>query len=269
MSLPNTRIPDPSEKEFDEIPVISGGEYRARLVKVEDKPNTLYPESPQLLWSWRIVEAELEDHPLWQYTSQKMGAFEDKGVVKKSQARKNLEALFSRDLVPNEEINWEQDVFGLEAIVSVIRKSNQAGEMRNKVVDVLPLSAVTLTSKGNVKPLPGVTPQQNAPTKTSAALPESLGYIRRFEQAKNALGWSAEQVIETIVAVCAVRRPFHLLSEMQQKALLDVMEPAAEANDIPFELGEEAASASDIAGEAAWAAMKPPGLPASTKHEVA
>lgn len=268
MALPNAKIPDPSEREFEEVPLIAGGEYRARLVKVEEKPNSYNLDQPQLLWTWKIVEPELEDHPLWQYTSQKMGSFEENGIVKKSKARVNLEALLARELIPHEELNWEQDLFGLEAILSVIRKANTAGEMRNKVVDVLPLSAVTLTTKGNVKPLPGVVPQQNAPTKTSAALPESLGYIRRFEQAKASLNWTAEQVIETIIAVCGVRRPFHLLSEMQQKAMLEVMEEQAQKDDVPFFNDPPTTYEVDELAAAGMPAMKP-SLPASTRHKVA
>jgi hypothetical protein len=271
MSLPSARIPDPSQKEFEEVPLIAGGEYRARLVKVEEKPNNFNPSEPQLLWSWRIVEAELEDHPLWQYTSQKMGAFEDKdsGQTKKSQARKNLEALMSRELVPGEEIDWEVDAFGLEAILSVIRKPNQAGEMRNKVVDVLPLSAVSMTTKGNVRPLPGVTPQENAPTRTSAALPESAGYLRRFEMAKHALDWTPEMINETIVAICSVNRPFHILSQFQQKAVLDVMEQAVSEADIPFDAPPTADEEDELAAAGMPAMPASAKSPASAKHRVA
>lgn len=251
-------VPDPTEREFEPVEAVPTAEYRAKLQKVEEKPNKFDPEKPQWLWTWRLTEPGFEDHPIWQFTSQKLGEFLDKetDTVKKSQARKNIEAILDRPLEPKEELSWETQIFGGQAILSITRYEKD-GELKNKIAAVMPMSMLSVTTKGNVRPLPGVTPQANAPTKTTAALPESAGYLRRFEMARNTLQWSPDQVIDTIVAIVGVRRPFHILQVEQQKEILELMEAQAEAADIPFE--------SPPAEEDELAAA---GMPASTKHRV-
>ena len=225
------RIPDPSEKQFDPLPVIPGGEYRARLEKVEERPNNFNPESPQYLWFWRLVQpgGEYDNNLVFQYTSQKFGEYTDKdtNTVKKAQARKNLESLMGAPLAANAEFDWEAQIFGLEAILSVIRKAKGDGTIINKVVDVLPLS---LGGLGVVTK--EAQPPQAAQKPTQAR--EELGYIRRFEQAKATLQWEPETIVETIVAITGARKPFQMLKPDEQAKVLELMEQAANDVDIPF-----------------------------------
>jgi hypothetical protein len=273
--LPSLKVPNPEERE--EIEVIPGAEYRARLWKVEERPNNFDPDKPQFLWFWRLLEPGYEDHPIWQWTSQKMGAFEEKDAqgrvtIKKSDARKIIEALLDRELMVGEELDWDTQIFHHDALLSISRKPRKSdSKIINKVEAVMPLSMVRVTTKGNIKPADGSEPRPDQPTQTTAALPESAGYIRRYELAKNALNLTPEQVTETIVALSGYNKPFWLLVPEDQLKVLQVLEPAAAANDAPmFQEDIPDFNAPPTPEEQAELdAEKAAKMPASTKHKVA
>lgn len=248
------KIPNPEEKSFDPLPVVPMGEYLARLEKVEERPNNFNPGEYQYLWFWRLIHGEYDNYLIFQFTSQKLGAFQDKdtGQVKKSQARKNLEALLGGELMPDSTFDWDTQIFGNQALLSIIRETKTDGTLRNKVVSVMPLSAA-----GN-----GARPAE-AVQKIS---PE-LGYLRRYEAARNTLQWTPGQIVDCIYTTVKQELPFKSLQPEDQAKVLEVMEKAAEAVDIPFEDGpleeDELAAAGMPPVETAGA------MPKSTKHKVA
>jgi hypothetical protein len=223
------------------------GEYRAKLEKVEERPNSFNPEKPQYLWFWKLVHPEYDNYLIFQFTSQFLGEYTDKlsKKKKKGQARLNLEALLGGELLPDSTFDWATQIFGNDAVLSINRLRNDDGTFKNKVEGVYPLSVL----EGGT---PGISVQQITP---------ELGYIRRFEAAKNTLQWSPGQIVDCIYTTVKKEGPFQSLTPEEQGKVLEVMEKAAEEADIPFSDGplEE--------DELAAAGM--PAMPKSTKHKVA
>lgn len=262
----NATVPDQSSSEFAPIEVIPTADYRARLEDIEERPNSFNPDEPQWLWRWRIDYPEYPDHPIWQYTSQKLGEFEDKstGVIKKSQARKNLEALLDGPLTPGEELNFEQMFYGLEAILSIGIKANSQGEVRNKVFSVLPASIFIKTAPG--LPHPPQSPAAPALIVPGGVAPANASQLRtRYENAQKLLKWDLNEIKETIGWIAASDEPFFKLTLEQKTKVVEYLEQELKKpeNDPPFFTGDEGASSQ------ADEAPEPAKAPASTKHHVA
>jgi hypothetical protein len=243
------RIPDPTEKKFDPLPVHPTGDYLGLLEKVEERPDKYNPGEWQYLWFWRLQNKGYENALVFQYTSAKMVSFRDRETnqLKMSNALKNLEALSDGELIPNTEIDLETQFYGKVAILSLLRTQRADGEWHNKVVNVQPLSAGAVTPSGPLSPMTSETPTTpvapgaaelqvlaTTPIETSGALPESLGYIRRFEVARKVLNWAPAQIIDTIVAVTGIHKAFHLLPVEQQRSVLEEMERLIDGDDFPF-----------------------------------
>lgn len=240
--------------DFEPVEVIPGGEYEARLTNVQEKPDTFNPGAFQWLWTFRLLDPRHLDHPLWLWTSQKLGEYTENGQTKRSKARMALMALLGRDLEPQETLDWELDIIGQACIVSVIREMRKDGSgYRNKIVSLMPLQEVTTTTTHGL----AAQMKQPAPVQVERTS-DDLGLQKRFDDAKKLLGWGLPEVKECIGWIAASEEPWFKLTAVQKLGVVEYMEQELNSKDVAFDADEKPMEA----------AVGAAGAPASTRHRV-
>lgn len=193
-------------------------------------------------WDFEVDSAETPPTGLWKT---KASLFTSNNVhpdnKSKNSPRLVVAALLGRAIEDGEFCEPEEyeDLLGTPcrlAVAPIVSKKD--GKLYNDIETVLSVRKQTIT---------GTTRQPNPerPMINFEAVQqrqqEEQGYIRRYELAKNALGWDNDKVRDAVEwnTQAPEAKPFHKLATEHQAELLTYMEAEAAKTDVPFESGEE------------------------------
>ncbi len=160
-----------------ETKVLEPGLYGARLDQIEERDGTFIGKTGQsengtyLSWKFAITEAGHEGDVVYANSSTNFGP--------KAKARKWAGGILGREITTGTSLS-EDDLVGHTCYLALSVERDRDGDPRNVIDSIMPL-------KGENTPTTAATRPQSVNTPVSL---ESVALIRRFEQAKAALGWN-------------------------------------------------------------------------------
>jgi hypothetical protein len=229
--------------EATETPVLPAGIYRAKLSKIEQRQSkqasTFSGDGTYLSWQFEVTQDGHDGELVYANSSTNFGP--------KANARKWAEGILGRKLAAGETVR-EEALVGIECQLGLSQEFDKDGDLRNKIDSVYSLqtaSAGTPSSSGHAAP-----PAQDAlfEDEDSPAV-ELAGHLRRYETAKQKLGWLPEAYTTLCLrsmgwlpaAVDQARhRPINFASVMPavRRQVLEVLEAAMQAPDQYDETGD-------------------------------